>query len=153
MHMVGNASGNRKGNPQHSVIDGLCFIKVPVKRFGITFWRMQGFQFTMGTWWIMSDYTQLAINEFQLLGDRYLPVLAYSAAKAYNFINGRKVSFTENDVERWIQKMPTEDAQKIINALMESKIGGESMSKLIEESDDEKKKFGLMTSKTMQSVT
>jgi hypothetical protein len=45
--------------------------------------------------------------------------------------------------------MPTEDAQKILNTMMESKIGGESLAELVEKSEDVKKKSGQVKSKTM----
>jgi hypothetical protein len=126
-------------------MEGVCIVKVP---HGI-FWKKQGFQFTMGTWMLMSDYTQLALSEFDRLGERFLTCCYYCAAWAYSRPYGGTPPFTEKDVERWILKMPTEDAQKILNCMMQSRIGGESMSELIEKSEDEKKKSGQVKSEIM----
>ena len=130
-------------------MEGVCIVKVP----GRFFWRNQGFQFTMGTWMLMSDYTQLAMSEFDKLGERFLTCSYFCAAWAYTRPYGGSPKFTEKDVEGWILKMPTADAQKILNTMLQSRIGGETLSDLIEKAEDEKKKSGQMTSKTMQSVT
>jgi hypothetical protein len=130
-------------------MEGVCIVKVP----GRFFWRKQGFQFTMGTWMLMSDYTQLALGEFDRLNERFIPCAYFCAAWAYTRPYGGKPSFTEKDVERWIQKMPTEDAQKILNTMLASRIGGESLSELIEKDEDQKKKSGQMTSEITQLVT
>lgn len=125
-------------------MDGVCIVKVPGRFFS----RKQGFQFTMETWMLMSDYTQLALSEFDKLGDRFFTVSYYCAARMYSIKRGPK--FTEKDVERWIKKMPTESAQKILNTMLESRIGGESMSELIEKDTAEKKKSGQVKSEIMQ---
>lgn len=132
-------------------MEGECIVKVP----GRFFWRKQGFRFTMGTWMLMSDYTQLALNEFDRLDSEkrnFLTVAAFCAAWCYSAPRG-KPKFTEKDVEGWIRKMPTESAQKILDTMIESRIGGESMASLIEKSEDVKKKSGPVTSETMQSAT
>ena len=126
-------------------MDGTCIVKLP----GL-FGRRQGFQFTMGTWMLMSDYTQLAISEFDRLGDRFILCSYFCAAWAWSRPYGGKPKFTEKDVEGWIKKMTTEQAQKILNTMLESKIGGESLMELIETSENEKKKSGLVTSETTQ---
>ena len=122
-------------------MDGTCIVKLP----GL-FGRRQGFQFTMGTWMLMSDYTQLAISEFDKLGERFLPCSYFCAAWAWSRPYGGPPKFTEKDVEGWIKKMTTEQAQKILNTMLESKIGGESLLGLIETAENEKKKSGPVTS-------
>ena len=116
-------------------------------------YRKQGFQFSIGTWMMLSDYTQLAFNEFgRLPNDRFMSALFYCAAKCYS-TKGNPWKYTEADVKRWIDKMPTAEAQKIMDCMLLSRIGGESFIELIEKSEDEKKKSGQMKSKTTQSVT
>ena len=131
-------------------MDGTVIVKIP-RRFW--FPRKQGFQFTMGTWMLMSDYTQLALNEFGVLpNERFLSAVFYCAAKCYS-TKGNPWKYTEEDVKRWIERMPNKEAQKIMSAMWESKIGGESLSELIEKAEDEKKKSGQVKSGIMQSDT
>lgn len=95
----------------------------------------------------MSDYTQLALNEFgNLPNDRFLTAIFYCAARCYS-TKGSPWRYTEADVKGWIDRMTNAEAQKIMNAMMESRIGGESLMDLIEKSTDEKKKFIPRTSK------
>ena len=130
-------------------MEGTVIVKIPRK-----FWfpRKQGFQFTMGTWMLMSDYTQLALNEFGLLdGDKFLLKAWYCAARCYS-TRGNPWRYTEADVKKWIDRMSNGEAQKIMDAMLKSRIGGESLADLIE-STDEKKKSGQVKSGTMQSDT
>jgi len=104
----------------------------------------------MGTWMLMSDYTQLALSEFDHLGERFIPVSYYCAAWAYNFSRGKRWHFTEADVVRWIEQMTTVEAQKILDTMLKSRVGGESLIDLIERADEDvKKKSGPVTSGIM----
>jgi len=118
-------------------MDGLVIVKIPRKHFG---YRKQGFLFTMGTWMMLSDYTQLALNELGALSnERFISALFYCAAKCYS-TRGNPWRYTEEDVKKWIERMSTKEAQKIMDCMIQSKIGGESLSSLIATSEDEKKK-------------
>jgi hypothetical protein len=130
-------------------MDGTVIVNIP-RRFW--FPRKQGFQFTMGTWMLLSDYTQLALNEFGLLeNERFLSAVFYCAARCYS-VRGGPWRYTEQDVKRWVECMPMKEAQKIMDAMWSSKIGGESLMELLEKSD-EKKKSGPVKLKTTPSDT
>ena len=88
----------------------------------------------MYTWCYMSDYTQLALNEFGELKERFIIVAYYSAAVSYCRNTGKKVRFKESDVKRWFDNMRQCDAQMILDTMMASKIGGETLSDLAEAS-------------------
>lgn len=125
-------------------------VKIP-RRFW--FPRKQGFQFTMGTWMMLSDYVQLALNELgHLDNERFLSAIFYCAAWAYS-TRGHPWRHTEAEVKKWIENMPNKEAQKIMDAMLRSKVGGESLVDLMEKAVDEKKKYGLTTSETTPSGT
>lgn len=150
--MVSIHADHWSGNSQHGkrMTDGTCIVQVPVRTLGVKWWRTQGFKFCLGTWEYLSDYTQLALNEFDVLGENFIPKLYYAAAWAYNWSEGNKFPYTEKDVRWWIAEMPQREAQKILDTMLRSRIGGESMISLMQKSiDDEKKKSGTVKSGTM----
>ena len=119
-------------------------IRVPRRRFG---YRKQGFYFVLETWFWMSNYTQLALNELDELKDyeveedgikkqvnRFLPVAMLSAARMYDiFHKKRKPRFDETDVMRWISKISVEDLGRVYECMLKTRIGGETLDILIEE--------------------
>jgi hypothetical protein len=104
--------------------------KLPIK-------SKQGFAFDMYMWCYMSEYTQLALSDFGSLGERFVVVAYYCAAFSYCRSIGKKVKFTEDDVKRWFDNMPQKTAQLILDTMMKSKIGGESLGSLVEKSKDQ----------------
>ena len=124
-------------------MEGVIIVKVKKGWFR----RKQGFAFCIWLWMSMSDYTKLPLNDFDKLGDRFLPVAYYSAAFAYNYLRGKKVRFTEKDVSEWINNMTTVEAKKIYDTLVSSRVGGEKIADLMDD-DGEKKTSGQTTSGT-----
>jgi len=118
------------------MIEGTIVVRIP-KRWGVK--RRQGFSFDMYAWCYMSDYTQLPMNEFDTLKDRFIIVAYYSAAYSYNLQHRRRIRFTEADVKRWFDDMPQKTAQTILNTMIKSKIGGESIEDMIVRGEVKKK--------------
>lgn len=113
-------------------------VKIPRKVFG---YRQQGFRFTLETWMLLSEYKQLALSDMGLLPDnQFIPATWFCAAKCYEMSLGKIPVFTEKDVSKWIERMATLEAQKIMDCMLQSKIGGESLMNLIEKSVEEQKK-------------
>jgi hypothetical protein len=120
---------------------GTCIVKVPFRRFGIRFWRKQGFTFTLETWRRLSDYTGLSVTEFgHIPRDKFFTVLFLAGAREYNFIQGHYIKFNEDSVMYWIAKVPYEDVNKIFLTMLGSRIGGESINVLIDKYLDIEKK-------------
>lgn len=117
--------------------EGVIVVKIP-KRWGIR--RRQGFAFDMYTWCYMSEYTQLAMDDFDKLEGRTIIVTYYCAAYSYNLQYRKRCNFTEDDVKRWFDDMPQKTAQKILNTMLKSKVGGETMEDLIARSSGGEKK-------------
>lgn len=126
--------------------DGTIIVKVKKGLFK----RKQGFAFSMWSWMQMSEYTGLAINDFDQLHPEVFGQKAnYCAALAYNYLNGIKVRFTEEDVIKWVNALPHSEVVMIADTMLKSRIGGQKISDLID-SDDEKKKYGPVTSGTTE---
>jgi len=121
-------------------MDGKIIIKVP-KGIWPFKWRNQGFHFCMESWLFMSDHTQLAMNEFNVLpGNEYMIKAIYSAAWAYNFRDlGKRFLYTEKQVESWLDRMPSANSKAIVNTLLDSQIGGKSIREISGEEDEKKK--------------
>jgi hypothetical protein len=117
--------------------DGVIIVNVPKGGF-LKKWKPQGFQFCMESWLMMSEYTQLSLDEFEKLpGDRFMIVSIYEAAKAYTQFNPdskeKKFRYTEDQVKSWLDEMPTKDSQSIVKCMLESRLGGKAIKDLIEE--------------------
>ena len=132
-------------------MDGTIIVDIPVKqkkrglfkRHIEIEYRKQGFTFDMFAWAYMSNYTQLALSEFGLLNERFIDVSYYCAAYSYCRNNNLQVDFTEDTVTKWFSDMSQKTAQSILNCMLQSKVGGESIQDLIIKSlpkEDEKKK-------------
>ena len=104
------------------------------------FRQKQGFTFDMFMWCYMSSYTQLPLNQFGDLGDRFIDVMYYCSAYSYNRNIGKRAKFTEADVKKWFDDMPQKTANAIMNTMLKSKVGGESMEDLVQSYKDSQKK-------------
>lgn len=113
------------------MIENTVFVNVKKKWF----YRRQGFTFDMYTWCYMSSYTQLALSDFDQLGDRFVIVAYYSAAVSYCRASGKKVRFTEDDVKVWFDNMTQKEAKSILDCMMSSRIGGETLSDLADKAE------------------
>lgn len=121
-------------------MDGKIIVKVP-KGIWPFRWQKQGFHFCMESWLMMSNYTQLAMNEFNLLpGDRYMILAIYNAARAYNVLeHGKRFTYTEKQVESWLDRIPSVDSKALVNTLLDSQIGGKTIREIAGEEDEKKK--------------
>jgi len=127
--------------------DGIVTVNVP-KGGMLRKWQPQGFWFCMGSWLLMSDYTQLALNEFNnLAGDRFMLIAITMAGKAYNWFHGdgekhgNPWRYTEADVQSWLDAMPKKDYERLVQTMLDSQIGGKPIKDISGASlDDEKKK-------------
>jgi|WetSurMetagenome_2_1015567.scaffolds.fasta_scaffold22854_6 hypothetical protein len=121
--------------------DGIVIVNVP--RGWLRKWKPQGFRFCMESWLLMSDYTQLALNEFNnLAGDRFMLIAIMMAGKAYNhFEKGKPWRYTEAQVNDWLNAMPRGDYERLVKTMLDSQIGGKPLRDIAGvEEDGEKKK-------------
>jgi hypothetical protein len=121
-------------------MDFVTEIKVPRKAIGR---RWQGFSFDMYCWCFFSEYTQLAFDEFDVLGDdKFMRKMIYCAAVSYNKSKGKRVNFNEREVQKWIDRSYTEDWNKVVAAMKKSRIGGDTLEDLMDQAEGQKKKSG-----------
>lgn len=103
--------------------------------------KLVGFKFTMETWMLLSDYTQLPPIDFGLMKpESFIVKTCYCATKLWHLEQGKRVKFTEDDVKGWIEEMSTKDSAELVNTLFKSRIGGESLEELIPKAMNEIKK-------------
>lgn len=122
--------------------DGIITVSVP-KGGMLRKWQPQGFWFCMGSWLLMSEYTQLALNEFNnLAGDRFMLIAITMAGKAYNYFNqGKPWRHTEAEVQAWLDELPKKEYERLVQTMLDSQIGGKPLKDISGASlDDEKKK-------------
>ena len=130
--------------------------KVKYKLFGfIPVRRKIGFTFKMETWMLLSDYTQMAPLDFGFMEESsFLIKTCYCAARLWYLEHGKKVMFNEDHVKKWIENMKTIDSKELIETLLKSKIGGESIEelipKVIQAEEEVKKKLHGMKLQTTQ---
>ena len=123
---------------EHIVIIEVPFLKIPF--FGYLR-RKQGFSFDMQCWNYLSDYTQLAFNEFDVLdGEKFITKAIYAGAVSYNLWHGRKVKFNEKNVKNWIDNSYRSEIARLITAMTKSRIGGKTIEEYFEFEETEKKK-------------
>lgn len=112
--------------------------------------RNIGFVFKIETWMLLSDYTQLAIVDWgSMEGESFLIKTYYCACKLWHLEKGLKVDFNEDDVKRWLEEcMTMKQATELSDVMIKSRIGGESIEKLIPKYlEKEKKKLAGKKSK------
>ncbi len=101
----------------------------------------QGFRFDMYTWCYLSEYTNMTFDELGNIDNSiYVSKLLYSAATSYNKDKGIKIKFTESNVKIWIEDMKQKTLNSLIQCMLDSKIGGESIVNLYKKSKSNKKK-------------
>jgi hypothetical protein len=126
-------------------------IDIAVKnKFGLIRKRKIGFKFVMETWQLVSNYTQLApVDWGRIEANRFTLVVYYCACKLWHLEHGKKIDFSEDDVEYWLGEIPSKYKDQLIDVMYKSRIGGESLEELIpkffENEEEVKKKYPSMT--------
>ena len=137
-------------------MEGQIVIKCPFHsrgwRLRKIIWHKQGFFFAMPAWLMLCDSENIAFNEIDSLGKDLLRKIFYHAARYYNLSNNIPVNFDDKDAILWDELLPNGDYQKLVQTMIDSRVGGETLGSLIARSgEDEKKKSGLMKSGTSLS--
>lgn len=137
------------------MVDGTYIVTIKQRKFGIKRERVIGFKFTMETWMMLSNYTQLAPIDFGLMNpESFIAKTCYCACKLWHLEQGLKLDFDEDKVVKWVEGMTKKEGDELIKTLFASKIAGESLNELIPKAIDklneEKKKSAGMKSEIMQ---
>lgn len=132
------------------MIDGQVVFTANVRGQKMT----QGFYFCIAAWMYLTDYTQLAIYDWDKIEDvKLLPKINYCAAWAYNHYKGIATeNLTEDSVREFTDAMTIADGRRLMSAILESRIGGESLADLLPRTEIEKKKSRGIRLETLPSV-
>lgn len=114
-------------------MDGIIVEKIPVKGLfkktvEVKFW------FGMWVWIAIAEKHNVAFEDMGTIDDNIIvnDALFFAANWAAYKDNAKRIK--ESDVEKWVNTMPYSQFKRIIDCMMESKIGGKSIIKLSEES-------------------
>jgi hypothetical protein len=100
-------------------MDHYCEIYVKQKRLFRTVTRKQGLLFDLYAWFLL---WQVYEWDFEVSGkktpDELSTGMLYTGALSWNRLNGIKVGYTQEDVNKWIDEIPTGKMKEIGKTLM-----------------------------------
>lgn len=115
-------------------------IKVP-RKLNPSLKRKQGFRFDMYCWIRYFEYNEIVNKGVdELDGDLFIRNIMMFAAESYCKEHGKKKTFNTTTVQYWIDNTYQKDLKPIVDVLMSSKLGGQTIREYIEEYKDSEKK-------------
>ena len=102
-------------------MDNFVEINVRYKRLGFTRTRTQGILFDLYAWFLLWQHFGW---DFDILSKKSPDELAtgmlYTGAVSYNRFKGIRVAFIKQDVDKWVDEIPTGKMKEIGKVLMDS---------------------------------
>ena len=126
---------------------GTVEIRLPFKRFGITYYKKIGFRFNILAWSILCQLFEPEIEFHEV--DELLKTqpkemfekMVMAGALSYGYKHKQNV--TLKNVQYWLYKLPREKAEKIQleiqTTILSSKVMGKTISQIVSEKREEKK--------------
>ena len=113
-------------------------IKILISR-----WRTKtvGFNFDMYAWHLKCEHNNIELHQLgEIPQEKMFSEIIYAAAISYSKDKGRKIRFTQSQLDGWIDKMNHKDSELLGNAILNSKVMGKTVAEHAEAARASKKK-------------
>ena len=119
--------------------ESIYVMKNPMRGLSLLRKPRIGFAFDMYCWLWMTDYTQLSLNELDMLSPKEMVIKTMlSAHHSYCMARGEKRKLNEQSFWAIYKRLTQEDLELFISALNNSRIYGKKISDFTEQTEKKK---------------